>query len=170
MTNPTQTIDWKGEKFAIEWIRTDSLKGITPITQVYGVCFNDKNEILIARKVGDKNWIIPGGHPEGKETIEETLTREMVEEADVKVKNIKLVGVQKVYQQEKPQEYCYQVRCICELEELLPQTIDPAENTNWERKFVPVTEITEFVKWGNTGSAMFRDATELHSKNSSKEV
>ena len=146
-------------------MKLNSLEGITPITQVYGVCFNDKNEILISRKVGDEKWIIPGGHPEGNETIEETLEREMIEEADVKVKNIKLVGAQKVHPKGKPEEYYYQVRCICELEELLPQTIDLAENVNWERKFVPVNKVTEFVQWGNTGNAMFKNAIELYNKN-----
>src|SRR5258708_189700 len=161
MTHPTQTIDWKGEKFNITWIKTNSLDGITPITQVYGVCFNDKEEILIERKVGDEKWIIPGGTPENNETVEQTLKREMIEEVDIKVKNIKLVGAQKVYPVNKPKEYYYQVRCICEVDELLPQTLDPAEGVNWERKFVPADKITDYVKWGNTGNAMFKDAIKL---------
>ncbi len=164
MKNPKQTYDWNGTKVVVEWIRTDSLEKITPISQVYGIVFNDKNEILIARKVGDEKWIIPGGHPEGNETVEETLKREMIEEADVEVKNIKLLGGQKVHQEGKPKAYTYQVRCVCEVKELLPQTIDPAENVNWERKFVPAAEITEYVKWGITGDAMFKDAIELWRK------
>ncbi|SRR5260221_2948764 len=161
MTHPTQTIDWKRERFSITWIKTDSLKGIAPITQVYGVCFNGEDEILIARKVGDEKWIIPGGTPEDDETIEETLKREMVEEADIKIKNIKLVGAQKAYPVDKPEEHYYQVRCICEVDELLPQTPDPAEGVNWERKFVPANKVTNYVKWGNTGDRMFKDAIKL---------
>lgn len=162
MKHPKQTIDWGGKRVVIEWIKTNSLEGMTPIMQVYGVCFNDKNEILISRKVGDEKWIIPGGHPEGNETIEETLRRELIEEADIKVKNIKVLGAQKIYPEKKPEEYIYQVRCICKLDKLLPQTIDPAENVNWERKFVPANKITEFVKWGVTGDAMFRDAINVN--------
>ncbi len=153
-----------GKRIVIEWIRTDSLEGILPITQIYGVCFNNKNEILICRKVGDKNWIISGGHPEGNEKIEETLKREMIEEADVKIKNIKLLGAQKVYPEGKQEEYIYQVRCICDVDEVLSQTIDPAEGVNWERKFVPANKITDYVKWGITGNSMFKDAIELHGK------
>lgn len=164
MTNPKQTINWKGNKFVVEWIKTNSLEGMTPITQVYGVCFNDKNEILIARKEDRGYWIIPGGTPEKGETIEETLKRELIEEADVEVKNIKILGAQKVYPEGKPKEYAYQVRCICELDKILPQTPDPDDNKNWERKFVPASKITEFVKWGITGKAMFRDAIELFAK------
>ncbi len=160
--NPRQTINWKGSKFVIEWIKTDLLEGMTPITQVYGVCFNSKNEILIAKKIGNKRWIIPGGHPEGNETVEETLKREMIEEVDIKVKNIKLVGAQKVYPENKLEECLYQVRCICEIEELLRQTPDPDNGKMWERKFVPAKDVTKFVKWGKTGEAMFRGAIELH--------
>jgi len=58
----------------------------------------------------------------------------------------------------------YQSRFISKLKKLLPQTLDPATDNTWERKFVPASEITNHVKWGETGEAMFRDAIEL-SKN-----
>ena len=86
MSNVTQTTEWKGGRFVVEWAKTRSLKGISPVTQVYGVCFNDKNEILIARKVGEEKWIIPGGHPERDETIEQALKREKVGKADINIK------------------------------------------------------------------------------------
>ncbi|HEX6976848.1 MAG TPA: NUDIX hydrolase [Patescibacteria group bacterium] len=158
MKRPTQKANWEGEKFVIEWIKTNSVKGLSPITQVYGVCFNDKNEILIARKEGMGEWIIPGGHPEKDETIEETLKREMIEEADIKVKNIKVVGVQKVNPKDAPEKYYYQVRCVCLVDELLPQTPDPDNGKNWERKFVPSNQVTKHVKWGEIGEAMFKAA------------
>ncbi|MBI2590596.1 MAG: NUDIX hydrolase [Candidatus Blackburnbacteria bacterium] len=161
MSNVTQTTEWKGGRFVVEWAKTRSLKGISPVTQVYGVCFNDKNEILIARKVGEEKWIIPGGHPERDETIEQALKREMVEEADIRVKNIKLIGAQKVYPEGEPDKYFYQVRCICKVDKVLPQTTDPDDGVSWERKFVPASEITSYVKWGTTGNAMFKDAIQL---------
>ncbi len=165
MKKPRQTIDWRGKRFVIEWIKTDSLHEMTPITQVYGVCFNDKEEILIARKVKDKNWIIPGGSPESKETIEETLKREMIEEADIAVKNIKLVGAQKVYLENDPNGYYYQVRCLCQVNEIFPQTPDPDGGEDWKRKFVPKDKITKYVKWGVTGDAMFKDAIQIWNDN-----
>ena len=161
MKYPTQTIEWRGNKMVVEWIKSNSLKKFFPITQVYGVCFNNEDEILIIRKIGDENWIIPGGHPENNESSEETLKREMIEEADVKVKNIKLVGAQKVYPENEPKEFYYQVRCVCEVDELLPQTPDPDDGKRWKRKFVPASEITNYVKWGVAGDAMFKDAIEL---------
>lgn len=161
MKRPTQTIKWKGKQFTITWIRTDSLEGIFPITQVYGVCFNDKNEILIGRQSKDGQWQICGGHPEKGETIEETLKREILEELDVKIKNIKLLGVQKSTSEGKESETIYQVRCVCGVDELLPQTIDPADNVMWERKFVPADKVTTYIRWGVTGDTMFEDAIKL---------
>lgn len=158
-------MDWNGKEIVVTWIRADSLKDITPITQVYGICFNDKNEILICRRNKDSEWQIPGGHPEKSETTEQSLEREMVEEVDVKVKNIKILGIQKAYPKEKPNEFIYQVRCICEIDELLPQTPDPDNGDIWERRFVPASEVTNYVKWNMTGNAMFKDAVKKFSKN-----
>lgn len=161
MKYPTNTMNWNGTEIVNIWMRMDSLEGLIPIRQVYGICFNDKDEILIARRDKNDDWQIPGGHPEKDETIEQTLQREMLEEVDVKVKNIKVLGVQKAYPKEKPNETIYQVRCICEIDELLPQTPDPANGDTWERKFVSASEITNYVKWNITGDAMFEDAIKL---------
>ncbi len=143
-------------------MRIDSLEGIQPITQVYGICFNDKGEILVCREGHEGKWQIPGGHPENKETAEETLLRELQEEADVKVKNIKVIGTQKVNYPNNPNaeegEEFHQVRMYCEVDELMPQTLDPATGNTWERMFVASDKITEYVKWGSVGDAMFNDA------------
>lgn len=166
MTNVQSKHKWGDYETTNTWIRTDSLDNLTPVTQVYGICFNDKNEILVCREGKDGPWQIPGGHPENDETIEETLSREMLEEVDVKVKNIKLLGVQKVDFPNNPTksqgDIFYQVRCICEVDELLPQTPDPDSGKTWERKFVSAEEVTEYVKWQETGDAMFKDAIQLH--------
>ena len=45
---------------------------------------------------------------------------------------------------------------------MLPQSVDPASGTVWERKFVPAREIKSYVKWGAVGDAMFDDAIELY--------
>src|SRR5260221_8955481 len=133
MNYPTNIMNWNGTEIVNIWIKTDSLEGLTPITQVYGICFNDKNEILVCRRDKNDTWQIPGGHPEKDEIIEQTLQREMLEEVDLKIKNIKVLGVQKAYPKEKPDEIIYQVRCICEVDELLPQTPDPDNDDTWER-------------------------------------
>ncbi len=135
------------------------------ITQVYAVVFDENGDILIGRESEEKGWVICGGSPEEGETIEETLRRELIEELDVTVNNIHLLGAQEVEwkksEKAKRSEKYYQIRMIADIDELLPQTIDPAHHIVWERKIVPASQITEYVSWGVIGEALFYDAIKL---------
>jgi len=154
--------------FTLTWIATDSPERFKPITQVYGIVFNDKGEILICRSSETAKWQIPGGSPEKGESLEKTLERELLEEVDVKVNNIKLLGFQRVDQKDNPFKHVgdryYQARMYCELDELLPQTLDPATGEIWQRKFVSSGKILEYLPWKIVGEAMFRDALRLFNK------
>jgi len=163
MKYPQDTYLYRGTKVTNTWIKIDNLENYYPITQVYGIVFNNNSEILVCRESKESGWIIPGGHPEKGESNEETLKRELLEEVDVEVEDIKPLGVQKVTfpDNEDPDKAIYQVRCIAKLKILNPQTPDPANGNTWERKFVPASEVTNYVKWGETGKAMFKDAIDL---------
>lgn len=152
------------DQYIHSWIKTDSIENYSPITQVYGICFNDEGQILIARSSATASWQIPGGHPENNEKINQTLQRELIEEVDIEVEKIKLLGVQKVEVVDYPDKTHYQVRCICKIKKLNPQTIDPANGSIWERKFVDQNEINEYVKWGSEAEKMFEDAINLNKK------
>lgn len=147
------------------WMQTPDLTSFQPITQVYGICFNASNEILIVKKPDGNEWILPGGKPEPGETLEETLKREMMEEATVTVKNCQPLGVQKVTFPQNPNriegDEFYQARFICEIENVLSHTHDPDDGILLDRKFVPMGEITNWVKWGDQGSQMFADAIKV---------
>lgn len=161
MNYPQNTWTWNGNKVKSTWIKTNDVSKYSPITQVYGIVFNDKNEILICRK-GNGDWQIPGGHPEKDETINQTLEREMLEEVDITISDIQILGIQKGEMPDIPDNKShYQVRCIAKLKKLLPQTPDPDNGETWERKFIPSSEITNYVKWNVTGDAMFKDAINL---------
>jgi len=165
MKYPQSSYTFNGQEITLAWIRTNSLSDLYPITQIYGICFNDQGEILVCREKADGKWQIPGGHPEAGETSEITLVRELEEEVDVKVKNAKVLGVQKVNYPNNPDktegEEFFQARLICDLDELLPPTPDPATGNTWERVFVSADKIAEYIKWGSVGEAMFKDATKL---------
>jgi len=161
MKYPQNTWTWSGKKVKSTWIKTKNVEKYSPIKQVYGIVFNDKNQILICKK-GQGDWQIPGGHPEKSETINQTLEREMLEEVDITVTDIQILGVQKVEFPDEPNNKPhYQIRCVAKLKELLPQTPDPDNRETWERKFILSSEITKYVKWNITGDAMFRDAVNL---------
>jgi len=163
MNHPTSTLSYDNKNFLLTWIKDSKLKDYNPINQVYGIVFNDKGEILIAREKLEDKWAIPGGKPEAGENIEETLRRELVEEVDVSVSKVLPLGAQKVELDgdSDGKSISYQLRCIALLKELLPQTPDPAHGSTWERRFVPAEDINKYIKWGELGTMMFKDAIDL---------
>ena len=113
-------------------------------------------------------WKIPGGTPEKGETDIETMKRELVEEADVVVSKVLPLGAQRVDFPNNPNkdegDLYYQLRYVCLVDELLPQTIDPVKGIINPRMFVPAEKVTEYVKWGDVGAAMFADAIKLYNE------
>lgn len=166
MRYPQNTYLYNGTRVTNTWIKTSNIEKYSPITQVYGIIFDAEGRILIGRDSKGESWIIPGGHPEKGESIEETFKREVLEEVDVEIDDIKPLGVQKATFPDDPdkRKAIYQVRCIAKVKKLNPQTPDPANGSTWERKFVPAKDINKYVKWGKTGKAMFKDARIMHGK------
>jgi len=137
------------------WIR------VAPTTQAYCICFNERDEILILDQKGDHTWTLPGGAVEKGETLEQTLIREVMEEADVTIRNIQLLGVQRVDDPEKRGTH-FQARYIAKVDKIFPQTVDLALGRIHERKWVPSSEVTKYIKWGDTGDAIFADAIKMY--------
>jgi len=165
MDYPKSSYSFKDIEVTMTWMRDDDIEKFSPVTQIYAVVFNDKGEILVAREAEDGKWQIPGGKPEGNEDFREAVTRELLEEVDVQVGEIYPLGAQKTEMPGNPNkeegDLFYQLRCVVELGELLPQTPDPDRGNVWQRKFVPAEEITSYIKWGEVGDAMFKDAIAL---------
>lgn len=138
-----------------------------PCTQVYAVWINAQDEILVIYESGQGQWKIPGGTPEAGETPEQTLARELLEEADVVLGQMLPIGVQKVEaffpNNDHPQVY-YQWRFTGRIEKIFPQTPDPATGKIYERRFIPKSEINQVVNWGNPGKAMFATAANVIEK------
>lgn len=168
MNPPKTVVKWQNYNITNTWLKTSSLQELKPITQIYGICFNDQREILICKEP-NKGWQLPGGTPEPNEALEEALTREFLEEVDAKIKDIQALGVQQVEFPNNPNreegELFYQARYICKLEELLPQTPDPDTGELWERRLIPADQVTEYIKWGELGDVLFKDALEEYIKN-----
>lgn len=56
-----------------------------------GVCVTPSGEVVLISQDGE-HWELPGGRPEGDETLEETLRRELMEEACAEVRIARLLG------------------------------------------------------------------------------
>lgn len=164
----SNTWDYEGVKIKFTWYPGEDLAKFHPFNQVYGVIFNESGQILIQRS-GQQDWCLAGGTVEGGESAEETLRRELIEEADVTIKNPILLGGQRVKfiggPNPKPSKRggddFYQLRYFCEVDQLLPQTPDPDNGEIHERKFVLPSEINEYLKWGITGKTIFDQAIAL---------
>jgi len=124
------------------WHKSSNFLSLKPITQVYGVCFNDKGNILIIR-TPNENWNIPGGTPENNETPEQTLKRELEEEADVTIGKNAMIGYYEVISDKST---IYQLRFAALLNEMKLSTIDPALGVVNQRKFIPSNEFFKYVK------------------------
>ena len=102
------------ENCKIRWIDNFKLNG-EKYTQVSGYVFNEKNQLLIVK--GGNTWTVPGGHPEPNETQQQTLERELMEEACVTLKDIKYIGAVEVV--ENGETY-YQLRYTAKVADVLP--------------------------------------------------
>ena len=55
----------------------------------------------------------------------------------------------------------YQARFIAQIAKKLPRKVDPANGKMWEYQFVLAKDMDEYVDWGNSGKAMFKDTIKL---------
>lgn len=167
----TAWTDDKGVTVSFTWYPGNDLEKFQPFVQVYGVCFNAEGKMLIQRRDGS-DWCLAGGTVEAGETPEETLRREIIEEADVTIKNPILLGGQRVQfpggknpnPGKRGGDDFYQLRYYCEVDEVLPQTPDPDTDIINDRLFVDPAKITDYFDWGTTGAAIFSQATTLYNK------
>ena len=65
-----------------------------PEVVVAAIIFNSKNEVLLCKSEKWLNkYVVPGGHVEGGETLEEALIREVKEETNLGVYDLSLVAL-----------------------------------------------------------------------------
>lgn len=134
-------------------------------TQIYGFCVTKDNLVCLVRDKNEERFTLPGGGINEGETPEESLVREFKEEAQFKLKNIKLLGSLEVIVEEegKPTEKTQQVRYICEadkVEEFVP------EKDGWEtveRIWVYYKDLPKYLKWikHESGQAVYKALCDL---------
>lgn len=155
-------ITYQGFPVTYTWLPINDIKQYSPVAQIYGLCLNDDQQVLICRETESDRWGLPGGTPEGAETPVDTLRRELVEEVDIKVDQIKLLGLQQVKFPHNPNhqqgELFYQARFFCHIIQLLPQTTDPDTGLIYQRKFVSLSDLNQHLNWGAIGDAIVSQA------------
>lgn len=112
------------------------------VTQVSGYVFDNEGKLLIVHNKETNTWTIPGGHLEKGETREETLKRELMEEACVTLKDINYLGAVEVVENET----YYQTRYTAHINKVLEF------KEEWEideRKFVTIKDLPNYITWAN---------------------
>ena len=85
----------EGRPLTVTWQYPPFEPPLELTTQAYGICFTDDGQILLISSDGEK-WNLPGGTREDGETLTETLTREVWEEACAEVVQCQYIGCQRI--------------------------------------------------------------------------
>lgn len=140
--NKVEIVKFGEEEYEFSWIEGGD-PAVELVSQVSGYVFNNKGEILIVK---NKNWTIPGGHPEEGEDYIETLRREIIEESNVKITNILYLGQVKLVNLEN-KEIKYQLRYTAEVEMIGDFKQNEFEVS--ERLFIKPEDLTSYIPWAN---------------------
>jgi ADP-ribose pyrophosphatase YjhB (NUDIX family) len=65
----------------------------TPKIAVNAVVFNEKREVLLAKRTDNGLWCIPGGHVDLGETLAQACLRELYEETGLRAEVLRVVGI-----------------------------------------------------------------------------
>ena len=128
------------------------------ILQVSGILLNDKGEVLLYKEETGK-YRIPGGHPKKKESLEETLIRECLEEVNAEIENITYLGYQEIIGAKKT-PYA-QVRLLATIKSLGPERSDLDNGKIYERCFFPLDKVNDYLHWEEVGFQMINRVQEI---------
>ncbi|BDP41243.1 hypothetical protein DAETH_12120 [Deinococcus aetherius] len=144
---------WEGRPARLTWLPGYRPRPHETVGQVGGLCFTADGHIVLVSRDGSE-WSLPGGKPEGDETWEETLRREVAEEACAEVLACRLLGAQRV-EGLTPQPY-HQLRFWARVG-LHP--FAPVFETR-HRRAIPTEEYAHVLPWGAgvIGQALLRQA------------
>jgi hypothetical protein len=112
----------RGRRYRIAWFDPPFRPPLEETTQALGICFSGDGRIVLVTWNGE-HWSLPGGSLEPGETLEETLAREVREEACARVMSSRYIGCQRVEELDDNRPAYYQTRfwTRIELDEFRPE-------------------------------------------------
>src|SRR6266542_5529635 len=90
-----ETVVADGARYRVGWFDPPFLPPPAETTQALGICFTPESQIVLVTW-NATDWTLPGGTTESGETLEQTLTREVWEEACARVRACAYIGCQRV--------------------------------------------------------------------------
>jgi ADP-ribose pyrophosphatase YjhB (NUDIX family) len=126
------------------------------VSAVHAYCFlGDKLVIVYAKSKG--YWAPAGGGVEGKESVEEAVSREVKEETNMRVLKQSLIGFQDI---SEPERTITQTRSVCIVEPYGKFVSDPDDDIT-EIKLIDPAEYKKYFDWGAIGDHLMKRALEL---------
>ena len=120
-----------------------------PVWQVYVFCVTKDNKVVLVRDKGEDRFTLLGGRTKAGEKAEETAKREIKEEAQIKLKNLFLLGSLEVVspnEKNKIQKHHQQVRFISKVQldnQFIPRKCLETE----ERILIEVGKLPNYLSW-----------------------
>ena len=117
-----------------------------------GVCVIKDGKVLLGKRKnshGGASWSFPGGHLEMYETWEDCAKREVLEEADLRIKNTKFAGVTNDFFPEEDKHYVT-LFIIAYYDSGELKTMEPEKCSDWN-----------WFSWENLPQPLFRPILNL---------
>jgi 8-oxo-dGTP pyrophosphatase MutT (NUDIX family) len=137
-----------GARYRVSWFDPPFRPTLAETTQALGICFTHDSQIVLVTW-NDTDWTLPGGTIEPGETLEQTLAREVFEEASARVRACAYVGCQRVEHLGDDRPAYYQTRFWARVE------LEPFAPTHemTARKLVRPGEFRGALSWGRETTA-----------------
>ncbi|MDC7124217.1 MAG: NUDIX domain-containing protein [Spirochaetales bacterium] len=124
-----------------------------PELTVSAIIFNKNDEILLCRShKWDNKYIIPGGHVEYGEKLEDALRREILEETSLQITDIKLLGIKECFYSNefyKERHFLF-IDYTCKTDSIDVVLNDEAEEFAW----VSLNDLSDYQLGGFTDSLL----------------
>ncbi len=157
----TFVIEWENNIYDCEWVEEYNFEDYAPIKNAHGFVFDDNDKVCVIKLNQNENWEDLGGGIEKQDkTLEDTFIREVNEEADLDLKDLKRLAIIRIVQRNDKKNVFYAARFVARVKKINKQTLDPAEGEIPKRKFIAVKDFRKYTGWDESADLQLKSALE----------